>query len=789
MPKQKKITAKETPKAGVEVGRSGTNIFKGIINEEYVSDLSGSRAMKTYDEMRKSDATVKAALGAVQLPIRRAKWFVNPASEEDIDREIADFISSALFEYQGLAWDDFLRQALLSTAYGVMVFEKVFDVRTVNGRPMIVWKKFAPRLPNTITAWELSDGSEGIKQTTLQGGEAEIPLEKLLVFNNEKEGDNWWGIALLRPAYKHWYIKTNLEKIDAIAHERQGLGVPSVELDDNASEADVLQAETILSNMRAHEKGYLIERKNMKVEFKDMKSSSTKDPARAIDYHNRQITLAVLAQFLMLGSGASGSYALSKDHSELFLQALEAVASSIADVINKYAIPQLVDLNYDNVSIYPKLDFAGISRTDVDALSVAYQRLVQSGGIKPIEADEVYLRKIMGLPEREEEDMAEEDTTEDPEDITEDLGLPEGADKKPVENSEIKKAVARRIAKFSDNATRIDYLEKMIISAKTFSDKYKGIAAVKDVLYASLSDLKKKSFTEENDFKGWRALTFAEKKVALKSIQSFMNEKEAEFSDNASSMLKEITEVFIDRLNKAVQAGDFDKIKDLEMGRYTEYRDMIKGHIKRAFEFGKNNAAREMDVKAPGNPSDFGKKIEMYADAIATKHHYEIETKAKLAINNEVSKFGEKEIAAIAAAVSAITGSSKDIVANTAAVIISDAINRGRALVFDKNGDKVYALQRSEILDETTCNFCLSIDGRIVDKKDSLAQSTVFHSNCRGIWVEILNDEEELPSIDGVPDSIRDRVGEAVNELVQPKNPIVKKSSPAGQMLSKKKKK
>lgn len=42
--------------------------------------------------------------------------------------------------------------------------------------------------------------------------------------------------------------------------------------------------------------------------------------------------------------------------------------------------------------------------------------------------------------------------------------------------------------------------------------------------------------------------------------------------------------------------------------------------------------------------------------------------------------------------------------------------------------------------------------------------NTIFHSNCRGIGVAIPKDEEELPKILGVPQSLRD-----VNDLIQPK--------------------
>jgi hypothetical protein len=64
-------------------------------------------------------------------------------------------------------------------------------------------------------------------------------------------------------------------------------------------------------------------------------------------------------------------------------------------------------------------------------------------------------------------------------------------------------------------------------------------------------------------------------------------------------------------------------------------------------------------------------------------------------------------------------------------------------------------------------------DGRIVEKDNPFAQNNIFHSNCRGIWVAILEDK---PTIGGAPKSLRDRFGDAVNDLVQPKTPMKRKS-------------
>jgi hypothetical protein len=64
-----------------------------------------------------------------------------------------------------------------------------------------------------------------------------------------------------------------------------------------------------------------------------------------------------------------------------------------------------------------------------------------------------------------------------------------------------------------------------------------------------------------------------------------------------------------------------------------------------------------------------------------------------------------------------------------------------------------------------------------IEKDDPFAQNGIFHSNCRGIWLAILQDEAEKPAIGGIPKSLRDRFGDAVNDLVQPKTPTRKKAA------------
>ena len=182
--------------------------------------------------------------------------------------------------------------------------------------------------------------------------------------------------------------------------------------------------------------------------------------------------------------------------------------------------------------------------------------------------------------------------------------------------------------------------------------------------------------------------------------------------------------------------------------------------------------------KAPANPQYILDHIDIVSDAMAQDHITKITAQSKAAYTNTINR-GGSVTAALAAEDLAAEEAIDTLTRQTAEIVTSGSINHGRDEVFDKNSEDIHALQRSELLDATTCNFCLSLDGRIVEADDSIARTGPVHSNCRGIWVAIMKDEAELPKISGVPKSIRDRIGDTVNDVEQPSKPITKKGSPA----------
>jgi hypothetical protein len=186
---------------------------------------------------------------------------------------------------------------------------------------------------------------------------------------------------------------------------------------------------------------------------------------------------------------------------------------------------------------------------------------------------------------------------------------------------------------------------------------------------------------------------------------------------------------------------------------------------------GKEKAAVEMHIVTPPNSAASLAHIDLSADAIANKLAADVEAKAKLASINGL-KSDVSVLQTMGAIDLLVQEAIRKGVENASDVIIGQAINIGRNDVFTRNADKIYALQRSEILDNVTCNFCLSMDGKVIDIDDKWSATDVYHSNCRGIWVQILKDEENPPEITGVPDELGDYYGGTPNSLVQPKKPI-----------------
>lgn len=398
----------------------------GVDLDETNPDLQWPRSLDVYDRMRREDSQVGSVIRAVTLPIRRATWSIDPAGARP---EVVGLVASSLgLPIKGqdvvapvrsrgsFSWDEHLRLALLELVHGHSVFEQVY--RADGDRFRL--HKLAWRPPRTISKFDVArdGGLVAIEQRSAgTGGAVRIPVDRLVVYVNDREGANWTGQSLLRQAYKNWLLKDRILRVQALVSDRNGLGVPVYEGAPAPEKATLEAIEQwhrserdaglkLAKSFRAGESAGASIPSGAKLTLQGVNGTlpNTDEPIR---YHDEQIARAVLAHFLNLGT-ETGSWALGSTFANFFTDSLNAVAGHIADVTQQHVIEDLVTVNWGPDELAPRLVPAQIG-DEQTATAEAIKVLADAGALTPDAPLEDYMRARYRLPLRtEHEPQAEE---------------------------------------------------------------------------------------------------------------------------------------------------------------------------------------------------------------------------------------------------------------------------------------------------------------------------------------------------------------------------------------------
>ena len=713
-------------------GQTGTEEYSGYYQVEPNPIWRDERRVELVEEMRRTDAAVKAAENAVKVPLLASDWTIGSKSDDEQGEEIRAFIEENLFNMTNRSWKDLLREMLTYLTFGYAVFEMIFEVRD----GVVYLSDLSPRVQASIEKWETKDGSLGITQRILNDSGvtyAEVPAEKLIILTNDKEGDDLTGQSIFRSAYRSYYMKTNLYKIQGIQAERWGVGLPVVKMGEDVAygEDEKDKAEELARNIRANQKAYAVMPPGYDLEILTPSGNPIGDSIeKAIDHHNRQIVLSILAQFLMLGGDGTGSLALSKDQSSFFLKVLEDKASYLTEQINKKVIKPLVDINFGKQEYYPELTFSPLGDTDLAEMSKVVADLLNAGAITKNSKDEQYIRSLFGFPELTEEEQEEVDE------------MPE---EQPTESP----------------TEELDEKKKSSL----------GTCACQT------------TFLQE--FKPWRPLTLAEQRVDFVRLNEEFNNLENQTRNGLADVSKEMITKILNDVQRLLKAGKISAIAGITAKYQPQIRKVINDVVRQALGAGKSTASQEMSVQPPATPQTVVQANKLESDLIADAYTNEVESETKGFVRDAVLT-GATTAAIVAGLRGRLEDKTSRMINNTANTIVGQNINRGRDVVYQANVQQIYALQRSEILDSKTCNMCLSLDGRVVAMDDPMSELTLAHTNCRGIWTVVKVDDIEKPPIKGVPKSIVDKFdlvgGKPIkNSFQQLKKATNTKSNPAAQ--------
>ena len=412
-----------------ELGTSGLRRSGGFVHEEFLNQLRGRRGFLVYREMADNDPVIGSILYAIEKVVLRLEWRIDPFDDSPEAEEIQKFIDECM-EDMSDSWDQTLASILSMLVYGFSFHEIVYKIRKGDSKDpkynskhndgKIGWRKFAIRSQESLNNWmmDADGGIQGYRQIDPAGGGfREIPIDKGLLFRTNVSKNNPEGRSLLRNCFRPWYYKRRIEEIEAIGIERDLAGLPVAKVPPEylssgatAAQQSVLAEITqIVQNIKRNEQEGVIfplmydENGNEMFSLELLSSGGSRqfDTDKVIARYDQRISMSVLSDFILLGHEQVGSFALGSQKMDLWTMSVEAIAKSIAEVMNQYAIPRLLKLNGMNTELAPYLSYGEVSSVDLNELSNYLQKLIGAGALSPDEKLEAYLREQASLPPAE----------------------------------------------------------------------------------------------------------------------------------------------------------------------------------------------------------------------------------------------------------------------------------------------------------------------------------------------------------------------------------------------------
>ena len=409
-------------------GASGRANFYGLPQpDEMNQQLVGQTGLRTFDTMYRTDADIRRLILMCWSPIQAATVSLDPYGADeasDEDRMVAEtvwwlltrFMSPTLPEHLSAVGPLLLRS-------GFLPFEQIWAPVTHEGKQFVAPRKLDVRLPRSIWRWWQDENGEltHVGQILPNKPDVVIPVSELVYYRLAPEGDNWVGTSLLRHAYKNWYLKDKLERIDAVGQERSAVGVPLIFPPKNATPQQREEVETLFASMHLSEVAYGMlpgpSAKSAKGEYEadawDVDivqfDSSSSGIQESLKFHRDGIASSFLGDFMQLGHHQVGARATAQVQQDPFNGAVEALVESTIKPPLQKLIDRIVHLNWGEDQGTPTLRFQLTDAASLSELAEYVSDLVTAGAMVADPELEDWLRERADLPPVDADVRAEEE--------------------------------------------------------------------------------------------------------------------------------------------------------------------------------------------------------------------------------------------------------------------------------------------------------------------------------------------------------------------------------------------
>lgn len=703
-------------------GVPGEMLISSYFNEEMrVDDLS----ILDYRKMRDNDGQVQMLLNAIVNTILSAGFEIEDDDEWEGEKESEEkefiehlFTDPAWKLGMGEPLKFTNRTMLRAIEEGYRTFEVVYRVDP-DGK--IRLDRLAPRAirisdnelrlmtddhGNFIGFHQMSSIASKLVDVRVYN---DSPIRKAINVVYGREYGSNYGRPALKPVFYHYDKAHKGMFLNHVAHELGANKFRVVYTQGNTNPETDTQILNILERT-GQNSVVIVNELEYRIEFADASSpEAMREGREMIQYHTGQMSKALLAQFIDLGTKTTGTGArsLGEDQIDFFKQGVQTIAEDLIDETWNLVISDLIKINF-NRNIYPSYKTNKINDQTIKNLFDVFMKLAEKDALTDsIKAE------IIG---KTSENLGLDVTTAD---IITELEEKDAADKEMKQQEQ-------------DMA-----MQKM---AMTVKQPPQTKAKLSEDMGVAVEPM--------------RPLYADEQKVKFVDIKYKLDGSFEQAEQILTRKLQVEKDAIINRYIGAMRLG-YKSIKNTTVKlaeQETSYSEELVMLALSILEFGKIMAAGEVNVTVPTTTrlilQALRDQVELAVAEQSSNLQFRLQSVANTALvqgipENQVRLQLEQEFDVFV----------DRIVSPTVGAIVPKAFNMGRQVTFDKNQTKIFAYRYTAVLDNRTTDYCRSLDGRVLQATDPNYPliTPPNHFNCRSFWTPILVDESNGVRVDGKP--------------------------------------
>lgn len=364
----------------------GSYAFGGLDQREIIhrSDVSYEEIQLMLD----MDGHARALFNILRRPILRNMKKAEVVPPKGGGEAETAFIESNLFGMpqtggMTIPFTKVAAHQCMAFVFGHKPFEKVFwrPGDSPAGDGYIRLRKMAHVDSKTVKYLVDNEGEfAGFVQNASWKGQMirrEVDRRRAVLFNVDEEESDLYGKSFFLPAYYNFDKK---HKIYYIMHLALAVGAIPPRLAQArgaVSDEDKRVFLEALSNLGANSAMLLPPGFEVLKDI-DFKATSGMPYIEAIQHHNLEMSQAVLAQVLDMGTESSGGgFSSNKLHADTFFMTLEGVQDGMLDMWNKDTIPELVWWNFGTKN-FPRVVVPDFSKEHRELIKETFDKITGS---------------------------------------------------------------------------------------------------------------------------------------------------------------------------------------------------------------------------------------------------------------------------------------------------------------------------------------------------------------------------------------------------------------------------